>query len=74
MKVVLRFYILRCYGDEFKGEIRKYEDKLKIFLNEIRCVREDKKVIGDDVVGIVDVVYIVDKIVIEFDWKFVDDK
>lgn len=74
VKAVLRLHILRRYGDEFKGEIRKYEDKLKTSLNEIRCAREDKKVIGDDAVGIVDVAHTVDKIMNELDRKFADDK
>lgn len=74
IKAVLRLHILRRFGDEFKSEIRKYEDKLKTSLNEIRCAKEDKEVIGDDAVGIVDVAHSVDKMMAELDRKLADDK
>ncbi|XP_062615961.1 small conductance calcium-activated potassium channel protein 2-like [Saccostrea cucullata] len=74
IKAVLRLQILRRYGDEFKGEIRKYEDKLKKALQEIKSAKEDMDHIGDDAVGILDVAHSVDKIVNELDRKFAEDK
>lgn len=74
IKAILRLQILRRYGDEYKSEIRKYEDKLKTALEEIRSAKEDMDHVGDDAVGIVDVAHSMDKIVTEIDRKFAEDK
>ena len=63
IKATLRLWILKQYkGDEFKKEIRKYEDKLKQGLKEIKVAKEDMDHIGEDAVGMVDVVHGIERI------------
>ncbi|KAK3086288.1 hypothetical protein FSP39_016356 [Pinctada imbricata] len=69
IKATLRIWILRQYGDEFKREIRKYDDKLKQGLKEIKNAKEEMEHIGEDAVGIVDVIHGVERIGLQLEKK-----
>ncbi|OWF34770.1 small conductance calcium-activated potassium channel protein 2-like [Mizuhopecten yessoensis] len=69
IKNVLKIWTLQKNGGQSK-EIRKYTDRLKHALKEIKVAREEMDHIGDGMLGMVDVAHTVDRISTVVDRNF----